>query len=140
MKTAMVSIGLMIALCSCASTNTATTTDKTTVAVYQVAPHYGQEPTNDLKIDTLNVRDNTMQTVPMSPETETSNYYASVNRIIDKMRAENLQLTMCAEVHGNSSYCKDLRKKLCVVDELIDTRSNIHRKPYCHDPLTNRNH
>ena len=137
MKTAMVSIGLIMALCSCAATNAA---DKTTVAVYQVAPNYGQEPTNDLKIDTLNVRDNTTQTVAMLPETETSNYYASVNRIIDKMRAENLQLTMCAEVYGNSGYCKDLRKKLCVVDELIDTRSNIHRKPYCHDPLTNRNH
>jgi hypothetical protein len=137
MKTAMVSIGLIMALCSCAATNAA---DKTTVAVYQVAPNYGQEPTNDLKIDALNTRDNTTQTVAMLPETEEANYYASINRIIDKMRAENLQLTMCAEVHGDSSYCKDLRKKLCVVDELIDTRSDIHRKPYCHDPLTNRNH
>jgi hypothetical protein len=134
MKTSIATICFALALCACAATNA---NDKTTVSVSH-DPTFGQQPNNDLAMDTLNTRDNTIQTVPMRPEVEEANYYRSVNHIIDIQRAEYLQLTMCAEVHGKSTYCNDVRKKLCTVDELIDTRGDIHRKPYCHDPLTNR--
>jgi hypothetical protein len=132
MKAIAATIGLVMALCSCAGANA---NDKTTVFVSRSNDPEYVGPKNDLTLDAVNIRDNTVQTVPMDPKVEEANYYHSVNHIIDIQKAEYLQLTMCSEVHGNSSYCKDLNKKLCGVDELIDTRGDIHRKPYCSSRL-----
>lgn len=70
--------------------------------------------------------------MPMDKTTEEQNYTASISRINSDFADEQLQLRMCSEVHKNSDgYCASLLKRFCAVDEYLDTRGHIHRKPYC---------
>lgn len=121
MKT-IATMGVVLALCSCG----ASTTERTHYASTQ-----DNRPPTDFELEVANARDNTLQVVPMDPKVEQTKYEASLVHINEEMKTEYLQLQMCSETYDMGQYCKDMLKRFCLVDELIDTRSDIHKKPYC---------
>ena len=122
-STILVSLSLLI----CACTGTIKQQDITQVVVSRE----DYQPPTDLELTVDEARYNTVQVVPMKPEKEERIYQVSLLKIQDTMQTEVLKLQICEEVHPKSQYCKDVLKKFCQVDELIDFRGGIHYKTYC---------
>lgn len=121
--------GAVLSICGCSSTP-----QSKTVAYdqrdYTEIPDHCKNDTNP------NVQLTPTKEVPVSPRTvsvwqEEQNYLHSLSNIQQQFRDEELQLEICWQVHSDDGYCRALLKSLCKVDEHLDSRGAIHRKPYC---------
>lgn len=67
-----------------------------------------------------------------TPAQEQQRYEESVSRIKAQLKDENLQLQMADATYGKSSaYYRNLQRKFCETDMLLDTHGDHHLKDYC---------
>jgi hypothetical protein len=79
--------------------------------------------------DSFVVNDNHKDRQPQEVS-EIDTYNASIAHINAVMRQETTQLSLC-RYSDNESDCGALRRRICWVPEMIDSRGGIHLKTYC---------
>ena len=84
----------------------------------QVAPHTVVEQPKTENTDT------------QSNANEQNLFDESIAKIGLRIRDENLQLAMCVEVNG-AKACLPMLAQFCTADSLVDSRGDMHKKPFC---------
>lgn len=77
-------------------------------------------------------RDPQTPTPTETPDQETQRYQQSLTHISAQFADEKLQLRFAEETYGKlSTYYRDLQRKFCETDMLLDTHGDHHLKDYC---------
>ena len=109
--------------CTCASSPQPTVATSQTTSV---------TPTNQTTDWHARVEADRQLTEQMNVVRERLTYQRSVSMIAAQFSDEELQLQMCYQVHtDHSAYCFTFLHKLCEIDTVIDSRSDVHVKPFC---------
>lgn len=115
MKSLFISF-VSVCMCACASHN---------VSQPKTEPILSQ-PVSDISNDI----DEGQRAAERLAAIDEAKYWKSLEDITTRVRDEALDLAICKEVE-TKEQCEKVRKQYCVIDELIDTHSGIHKKPYC---------
>ncbi len=130
MKTTMM-VFLAVTMCACGSSQS-----KPKMELHYSDPAENLPPTDfEMAVGDHRTPAHTSLPAPVVTEqTEQARYEESMKGINQTFADETLQLMMCVDEYKKPSerhVCVDLKKKLCEITELIDSKGNRHPKPYC---------
>ena len=122
---------LAIAACACMCACASRQTQSTAMEKYYYNPVDSLPPSSFPELTVSDHR--TVKARPPVVEVdEQTKYTQSLAHIRKTFRDEVLILTMCVDSHSDdTSECASLKKKMCEVDQLIDSKGDHHSKPYC---------
>jgi transglutaminase-like putative cysteine protease len=126
----MKTLSLIALACMCACASTPKQTAKVQTEYYIPEEQVPADPT-ELN---LKVQDHQAPERQTPVANEEATYQASIEKITDTINRDAARYSQCLIQYDNKS-CQPLLKELCAVDELIDSRSEVHKKPMCFPPF-----
>jgi hypothetical protein len=124
MKSVMVSLASVL-LCACAA--------DPRPAPIALNPSDYQAPTEQELLFQQKVAMEPQLTAADTARLERQRYQDSLAKIEEELGTQRLLIQGCVDnYHGVANkQCYALLQKFCVIDELVDSRGDIHRKEYC---------
>ena len=131
-------IGLIAVMSMCACAGRQGTVEAETPTNQFVFADELQPPTRSADID-LRVGKRNVPQHPVVVEDEQQTYHRSLANIDQTMLTEVNDYSQCLDLERAvvkaqrvpAVYCSRVLARMCAVDQMIDSRGGIHKKPYC---------